>query len=252
MKKILIAVIICVVIFIGVFTLLKKKENSLQNQNATTTSQAQISETSSTQQVATTNNTVVNGQTLEKKNLWDTFALYLSKAADHDIPGVAALSFELSDTCKDEKLKKECFAKMDAVHEIGSQLKQEDFVNIWEDKKQAILSTVIRRPNTENALIAARSTIIFTKDAQGNPKLLALNPNEMWQLQKNKASTTAELETKMLSFFEDSDQDGVSDNLENCIFPDNVLPIACKKTNPKVKDSNGDGWWDGIEPLIAQ
>lgn len=184
--------------------------------------------------------------------LWSTFALYLARAHDHDIEGVKELSFELSDTCKDPKQKTECYKKMDTVYDIGSKLKQEDFTHIVEDAKQGILSTNVRRPDTVNNLIAVKQVIFFTKDAQGNPKVLALNPNEMWQVVRNKASTTAELEAKLASLVRDFDEDGASDELENCIFPDNILPVMCKKTNPQKKDSIGDGWWDGIRPMINQ
>ncbi len=250
-KQTIFSIILGCLILIGVIIFLKYNGNSttdqlvepVQNQSTTTVSG-----------VVNTNTSVKPSpiSMAPSKDLWTTFAQYLDRAANHDISGVASLSFGLSETCKDPKQQKECFAKMDLVREIGSQLKQEDFVHKAEDGKQAILATNIRRPNTENELVAARSTILFTKDAQGYPKILALNPNEMWTLQKNKASTTAELEARMQSFILDSDQDGVTDNLENCIFPENILQVTCKKTDPLKRDSNGDGWWDGIEPLLTQ
>lgn len=191
-------------------------------------------------------------KTQQSRDLWSTFSLYLARAQDHDIQGVGELSFTLSDVCKDPKTKNECYKKMDTVYGVGSALKQEDFTHIVEDGKQGILSTDIRRLDTTSALVAIKQVIYFTKDAKGNPKLLALNPNEMWQIARNTASTTAELEAKLQSLIRDTDEDGVSDELENCIYPDNILQVSCKKTNPQKKDSIGDGWFDGIRPMVTQ
>lgn len=246
----IVIMLISVGILIGAYGLYKSrapispKEEAVGNVVSTSTGVVVKSETKT--------NRAGTPQASAPRDLWSTFALYLARAHDHDIAGVAELSYALSDTCKDPKQKAECYKKMDTVYDIGSTLKQEDFTHSVEDSKQGILSTDIRRPDTVNTLVAIKQVIYFTKDAQGNPKLLALNPNEMWQVERNKASSTAELEAKLAGLTKDSDEDGASDELENCIFPDNILQISCKKTNPLKKDSNGDGWWDGIRPLITQ
>jgi len=186
------------------------------------------------------------------KTPWAVFEQYLTYAKNHDRVALASLSYKVSDTCADPKQEKECFAKMDAVYEVGSKLKQNDFVNVLEDDKQAILSTNFTRVNSDSELRATKAVIMFIKDDSGNPKLASLKPNEIWVVGRTSTSTVSILEAKLQAMLVDTDKDGLTDELERCVFPDNYVVFACEKTNPAKKDTNGNGYWDSVEAYLSR
>jgi hypothetical protein len=186
------------------------------------------------------------------KTLWKVFEQYLVYAKNHDKVALATLSYKVSDTCADSKQEKECFEKMDAVYAIGSKLKQGDFVNVLEDDKQAILSTNYTRVTSETELSATKAVIVFIKDDKGNPKLASLKPNETWVVNRTSTSTVSALETKLEGMLVDTDNDGKTDELELCIFPNNYVVFSCEKTDPTKKDSNTNGYWDGVESYLSK
>lgn len=185
-------------------------------------------------------------------NLWDSYAGYLDAARRNDVNDLAKYAYTLSDTCKDAKLQKECNEKMNAVYTLGSKLREADFVNVWEDSKQGILSTNLTRVDTDRDYGYSKSYILFAKDSSGNPKLISLKPNEEWRVKKNPASTTAELLKGLEDLVKDTDMDGLTDQIEKCIFADNMLVVSCEESNPNKRDSDGDGYWDGIGFLIPK
>lgn len=185
-------------------------------------------------------------------DLWVIFSQYIERAKQHDLAGLSGYSFYLSDVCKDPKQKNECFAKMDALVEAARPLVQKDFVNEWKDNKQAIFSTNFIPHNGGIDLGYARSIIVFGKDKDNRYKILSLNPQQLWQIKRNAASSTEEVEKKLSLMIKDTDQDGVTDEFENCIFPENLLVMSCTKSDPKKRDTNGDGWWDGVEMYIQK
>lgn len=186
------------------------------------------------------------------KSLWSFFQEYLTYAKNHDKAGLASLSYAVSDTCADPKQEKECFLKMDAVYVVGSKLKQNDFVNVMEDGKQAILSTNFVRIDSETELVATKAVIMFIKDEKGSPRLAALKPNEMWTVKRTSTSTVSLLEAKLQAMLLDTDKDGLTDEIEECVFPDNYIVFACEKTDPTKKDSNGNGYWDSFELYLSR
>ncbi|MEK7227305.1 MAG: hypothetical protein AAB641_00200 [Patescibacteria group bacterium] len=99
------------------------------------------------------------------KNLaWTTWKNYLLKAKDHDLPGIKALSHQISSVCADPAQEETCFALMDGVYEIGKTFKQSDFKYEKADARQII--TYTDGPE--------RIFLYFTVDAGGNPKVLGL------------------------------------------------------------------------------
>lgn len=184
------------------------------------------------------------------RSTWAVFQDYLQFAKTHDKVGLASLSYKVSDTCADPKQEKECFVKMDAVYVAGSVLKEQNFINISEDSKQTILSTGYTRQDSEKEFGISKSVIMFIKDGSGKPRLVALKPNEKWTIARTATSTVAQLEAKLARMIVDADKDGMTDDLENCVFPDNFIVFSCEKTDPLKKDSNGNGYWDSFETYL--
>jgi hypothetical protein len=237
-KNKLILISIFALIIVGSFFVYKinKKESNIVPQNTNTQIPDVVKDTTSKIPVPTKT----------EIDPWTVFSDYLLKAKNHDIAGVGALSYKLSATCLDIKQKDACFVKMDNLYKIGSLLKKEDFVNRLEDNKQMILSTNLIATTTYDFLGYTKASIIFVKTSDGNLKVLVVDPFTSWTVPKSQASTTAELKNELDNLVKDSDKDGLTDQFENCIFPQNIIVTDCKKTDPMKRDSLGDGWWDGV------
>ena len=95
---------------------------------------------------------------------WATWQNYLEFAKNHDLKGIRESSHQISDTCNDPSKETECFAMMDNVYAIGSELESSAFKYIQADEKQIILFT--DRPVV--------TSLYFTRTEDGTPKLLGL------------------------------------------------------------------------------
>ncbi len=58
-----------------------------------------------------------------------------------------------------------------------------------------------------------------------------------------------QIEAELQAMILDSDKDGLTDMKENC-GGSMMGNKTCVKTNPNKDDSDGDGWWDGIDPMV--
>lgn len=127
-------------------------------------------------------------------------------------------------------------------------LKKSDYVNHWQDNNQAIYFTTPARNDSTDSYGYSERRVMFVK-TDNSWKVLAVS-FPAWSILK--ASSTGEtadqVEQKLQSMMKDSDQDGVIDNDENCLGPDNAN--GCVKTDPSKRDTNGNGWWDGIEDFM--
>ena len=184
---------------------------------------------------------------LTKEDLWKIWIRYLGFAKEKNIEGIKSISYQVSEACTKPELKGECEEKMTAVYTAGSVLRKEDFNNISADSKQAILRTNLKIEETVEAFTATEGKIVFALNPLGKMSLLHLDPAQTWSVRKKTGSTTEEMKTRLYAFSKDTDVDGLSDELEKCIFPDEWIVLACTETNPNKRDSDGDGWWDGVE-----
>ncbi|OHA88664.1 MAG: hypothetical protein A2741_02195 [Candidatus Zambryskibacteria bacterium RIFCSPHIGHO2_01_FULL_43_27] len=184
---------------------------------------------------------------LTKEDLWKTWTQYLTFAKDKNIEGVKSLSYQVSESCAKPELKKECEEKMLAVYTAGIAMNEKGFTKAFIDSKQAILKTEVRVEEKDESFVATEGQIVFAVNSSGKMSLLHLDPAQIWTVRKNNASTTAELKARLSLFTKDSDLDGLSDDLERCIFPDDWIVFVCNETNPIKRDSDNDGWWDGVE-----
>jgi len=62
------------------------------------------------------------------------------------------------------------------------------------------------------------------------------------------AASREEVIARLTIYTEDKDKDGIADYIEECIPAD--IKATCVSTNPKLRDTNGNGFWDGTEALI--
>lgn len=180
---------------------------------------------------------------------WNLFQKYLSYNQKLDLNGVKSLVHKVSAVCENEVAGKDCLDRMGRAYYFGSQLKKDDFVNIWSDEKQTILSTDFHTEENDESIGRFRSIIFFIKDSNGKLKLLSFSPVQGGATARGAASQE-ELEDRILTWTEDKDNDGVSDYSEECL--DAINKETCVKTSPKLRDSDLDGLWDGTEFYLSQ
>lgn len=185
---------------------------------------------------------------------WALFQKYLQFNKDQNLEGVKSVVYKISSVCNDPKDTIDCKARMGNAYKYGSALKKEDFVNVWSDEKQIILSTDFKSQEDDYTASRARSIIFFIKDETGNQpagetslKMLSFSPFKGATTPKGTASEQ-EVKDRLIIYTEDTDQDGIADYIEQCIPAD--TKDTCIPTNPKIRDTYGDGYWDGIRALM--
>lgn len=199
-----------------------------------------------TEEGPATQNTQVGGVP-DTEDLWNIYSQYLKAAQSHDRDALKMFSFALSPVCASDPVSQECIQRMDGVYEAGKVLSKADFTSLWADERQAILMTAPKEIEDSQGFGFSRSIILFAKNKEGKFGLLALDPKSTWLVNKNATTSREMLRESAIKFMTDSDQDGITDNFENCIFPDNLIILSeCTKTNVNLRDSDGDLWWDGI------
>jgi hypothetical protein len=192
-------------------------------------------------------------QSPEAVQAWAVFEEYLEYAKNHDIEGVISISHSPSATCTDPSRVEECKTLLDTGYSRGSVLEKEKFVNAWSDEHQIILSTnyITIDLSSLNARGRARSIIYFSKDEHGTPKLIGFNPNEITFIEKG-SKTNEEADRELDRVLTDSDKDSLPDIKELCQSSSGAEIAGCMPTDPYDPDTNGNGWWDGIEILIRR
>ena len=178
---------------------------------------------------------------------WALFQKYLSYNKSQNLEGVKSIVYKVASVCNDLKTTIDCKARMNLAYLYGSILKKEDFTNVWSDEKQTILSTDFKIQEDENVIGRSRSIIYFIKDEAGNLKMLSFNPFKGTVTDKSTASKE-ELNYRIIRYTEDNDKDGIADYDEECLAVKEGE--VCTKTNPKIRDTDGDGFWDGVEALM--
>jgi|SRR3989344_5310730 len=144
---------------------------------------------------------------------WTTFQNYLEFARVHDMEGLKNLSHQISPACADFSREEECFALMDSVYAIAGQFKKDEFKNVQADERQIILFTDYQEffEDDENGDYPRfRTVIYFTKDEDGNPKVLGIR---------------------------------------FCTEKENVSD-ECVESDPSLRDKNNNGWWDNVESIF--
>ncbi|MEK7669045.1 MAG: hypothetical protein AAB350_00420 [Patescibacteria group bacterium] len=194
----------------------------------------------------------IPGQTLplsnDPKNVaWDFFQKYLAFNKNHNLEGVKSVVYKVALICEDPKTYIDCEARMGSAYSYGSALKKEDFTNVWSDEKQTILATDFKIQEDDSVIGRNRAIIFFIKDEADNLKMLSFSPFKGAVTSKGVASKE-ELDYRIIRYTEDKDEDGIADYQEECLGVKEGE--ICLPTNPKIRDTDGDGLWDGVEALM--
>jgi hypothetical protein len=181
---------------------------------------------------------------------WVVFQNYTEYARLHDIAGVKSLASKFAGICSkvetDPSMRDKCFGVLDDLYNTGITLKKNDFSNSSFDGRQVILSTNPIQTDTGDKIETSKKLIYFTIDTSGEMRLLGLEMGRSFSVEKKDLSVeeiNSQIEQKIM----DTDKDGVEDRVESCEI--RKLSV-CTPTDPLKKDSDGDGYWDGIEPLL--
>lgn len=237
-KIIFIAVLTIVLIGIFVFGKAGLEEKPVVENPKTEISKITIVPTAPSMTVPLSNN--------PRDIAWNLFQKYLEFNKNRDLDGVRSVVYKLAPVCEDPKMRIDCESRMGSAHAYGKELRKESFTNIWSDDKQMILSSDFWIEDSDDMGLIGRfrSIIFFVKDPSGNWKILSWSPNKGGATSKGEAGNE-ELMSRILIWTEDKDEDGISDYSEECL--DKPNDENCVKTDPKRRDSDNDGWWDGIE-----
>jgi len=241
--------IVGLVVIVAVFIFFISKFKSDISDVSTTTSKTNISDSSydGLNQIEPD----FLGQDLPLSNssknvAWDTFQKYLKYNKEQNLEGVKSIVYKVAPICEDIKNTIECKARMSLAYQYGSVLDKKDFVNVWSDEKQIILATDFKTKEDDSVLGRHRAIIFFIKDGESF-KLLSFSPFKGATIDKG-VSSREELDDRLIIYTEDKDEDGIADYDEECLS--SKERDICNKTSPKIRDTNGNGLWDGIEVLM--
>lgn len=115
----------------------------------------------------------------------------------------------------------------------------------WEDEKQAIYMTEIKKSDDLQFYRYERGRVVFLKDGE-QWKVLESMIARGWNVSKTITQTEADKMLQEMSL--DTDQDGITDKDELCVDTKSADP-KCVKTDPKKRDTDGNGYWDGVDAI---
>lgn len=248
MKNKLVYILALVLAIVGVFIFASIRSNSLGGSVNTATSTEETTnnfgEVSPELPDININDLGTSLSNDPKDRAWNLFQKYLNFNKNNDLEGVKSVIYRISPICEDTKTKTDCEARMQSAYSYGKVLLKSEFKNIWEDDKQLVLSTDFWTQEDEKVVARFRSTIFFVKNEDGSLKLLSFNPR-MGALVNAESAPVEELRSRVKIYTDDNDLDGKSDYDEECLSK--IGNEECLKTNPKLRDTDQDGWWDGVE-----
>ncbi len=201
---------------------IENKDNSVQVPNADSKNGAKID----TPVKAGANANVSAQAQISSSDPWAVFDKYKAYANAHDEAGMNSLSHIQSPKCGGGE---ECDSMFALLGSFLNSVNKADYTDRWEDSKQAILTGGLKKSSTAGDASVTRNSLLFTKDSLGNLKFLTM-------------VSYSNMEAAMT----DSDKDGLTDQEEKCEGTSKYRG-NCKVTDPAKRDSDGDGWWDGIE-----
>jgi|GEM_PF-1696208 hypothetical protein len=133
----------------------------------------------------------------------------------------------------------------DLAYEASANTKKGDYVNRWQDERQAIYSTKPMKRDAAETYRYVQDTIYFIKVGDQWKELVM--SGHSWNISKKDTNQTdVQIEQSLQAMMLDSDRDGLTDQEETCMGS-NEFNQKCVKTNPNKIDTDGDGWWDGVQ-----
>jgi len=176
---------------------------------------------------------------------WAVFQQYLKYNKNLDFEGVKKVVYKTASVCNNPQTRVDCESRMNLAYLYGDAMKKEDFVNVWSDENQIILATNFRTEEDDQIIVRNRSIIYFLKDGE-DIKMISFSPFKGITTAKSSASEE-ELDYRITRYIEDKDEDGIADYEEECLHLLVEERINCIQTDPKLRDTDGNGLWDGIE-----
>lgn len=246
MKKKIILAILFIALLVGAFILSKNKAPVEVVEDG-----KQVDETGKENPEVVQNTPTSQSDFVDPKTeAWILFQKYLTYNKENNLDGVKSTVYKISTMCNTPKPSDECNSRMSSAYLYGADLKKVDFINVWSDSKQIIISTDfwVEDSDDMNLIGKFKTMIFFVRDEGGNLRLLSFNPSKGGATGKGTASSE-ELNERIDRWTEDLDMDGVADYEEECLHKPN--DATCTKTNPKERDTDSDGWWDGTEAIMA-
>lgn len=246
MKKYIIYILaITLLVFVGINIKNNLTNRALPEQLETIKQNEEVNESIVTQDLVKSTNSIPL-----KTRIWNTVLDYKEAAKKHDLDTISALAYKVSQTCTEAKVdsskEANCFAKLDSAFEILDSLSKEQFSKVLSDNKQAILISDVRITENEVQKVATQTYFYFILDNSGSPKVLGIDTDRSHRVQKQ-GKTSEQIDLELKEKMKDTDADGLEDILENCT---SVSTMQCKKTNPNSKDTDQNGYWDSIDPLL--
>lgn len=183
--------------------------------------------------------------TTNKSDLWPVFDKMLIALRDQNISEYNKYSYRqvpLDQRSQFSQISSFLYAQSKNISKVN-------YVNKWQDAKQAIYSTEPKKVDTEKSYSYVQSVVkfIYTNNTW---KVVNVNPEITWSIAKSTNKlTTAEVDAELRAMFLDTDKDGITDVEEKCIgsFQGDS---KCIKTDPNKRDTDGNGLWDGIDASI--
>lgn len=182
-----------------------------------------------------------------KDEVWAVFQKYLDYNKDKNLDGVKQMVYKVNAVCESPVVTDECKNRMETAYAYGSVLQKEKFINVWSDNKQTILATDFKIDEDDTVIGRNRAIIFFVKNDAGNLVLLSFSPFKGYVMEKA-SSTQEELLKNLIVYTEDTDRDGIANYEERCLVPYEFS--TCVKTNPNLRDTDGNGLWDGVQILM--
>lgn len=185
---------------------------------------------------------------ITKEEAWAVFEAYMNFARANDIDGLRSVSYKLGAACSDPARREECNGVMTAVAALASSYKQEDFTNAWGDSRQIILSSDWQLRGELGNRDIYREIMYIVRAQDGKLKLLyvALPYDAVTVNSTNRP--LSDVDNLLVETVKDTDKDGLDDLLESC----SDTSVVCNKTNPGMRDTDGDGWWDSVEMYLPR
>ncbi|HEY0908474.1 MAG TPA: hypothetical protein VGE35_03955 [Candidatus Paceibacterota bacterium] len=188
--------------------------------------------TSTPSVVATTTTPAATSSQSASINLWPIVTAYVTALKNKDLAAVNAVSYAKVATATA------------ALYDDVTSLRESDFTSRVQDGRQAIYSSLMTKEGSATSTSFTRNVLIFVKD--GDAWKVIKEPKRIWSVPKTATSSDSQIEAQLQAMSYDADKDGLTDFEEACAAP-RVSGKQCVKTDPAKMDTNGDGWWDGVE-----
>jgi|GEM_PF-1079287 hypothetical protein len=182
------------------------------------------------------------------EQLWAVFDNLVEVAKSGDIAKYVDLTNDRSVLSWEESQFKEYITWF---YEENKDFVKSDFDIRWKDNKQAIFSTgpvkdLITDPNGDQYV---ERQIIFAK-IDSSWEFLG-SSYDSFGFSPSVSLSAQEKQKEVQDRFLDSDKDGVRDQEEVC-GGSLQYKSSCVKTDPTKRDTDGDGWWDGVDKTISR